>query len=120
MLDDASGEPLARRSVSAENREGKARYSRAIETQTDDKGGFLFRNLEPVSYELRVDGTAQPGAVVTYLPDGRMQITYPGNTLTHSRNHSTVTLPRDSAEPFILRVVSTRPRSASPGPQQRK
>ncbi len=105
VLDDRTGEPLIDRSIEARGVSSDIVYTDAIRTTTDGEGRFTFGNLESGQYRLSVEQTMPEGTVVTTLPDGRRQFSYP-NRDTDGEDPSMVRVPLGPpVGPFELRVL---------------
>ncbi len=103
LVDDTTGKPMPRRIVEAspfDYREG-ARYAGTLEARTNDEGRFVFKNLEPLTYRMRIRRTAPVGATITTQPDGTHSIRYPSEL----RDRIGVKVPRDGDKPLELRVI---------------
>ena len=76
LVDDASGRPIVNATIQANPSSGDARFRGEIRTRTDARGRFRFSNLEPVEYQLRIDGAVHPSVEIEQLPDGRIRYHY--------------------------------------------
>ncbi len=104
LLDDTTGQPLPNRTVTLRAAyKSDAIYKDQIQVSTNAQGRFVFRGLEPVTYQLNADRTASAGSTVTTLSDGRYRIQSPSNR--DWIKESSVQLPQLATEPFELRVV---------------
>jgi hypothetical protein len=102
LVNHKTGEPIPGKTVAARPADYRdVPYGRTIQAETDSQGRFVFKNLRPIAYRLRVDNTVPPGTEIIELPDGRRSIRYPGQL----HDELKVQLPRETDEPYELRVV---------------
>ena len=105
LINHETGAPIPGREVTARpyfRDYLMAQYRDSIRTQTNSRGEFLFQNLEPITYQLEADRTARFDATVTKNPNGSISFKYSDTTKDLTPK---VQLPRESEEPFELRVI---------------
>ncbi|MCL2640000.1 MAG: M48 family metalloprotease [Phycisphaerales bacterium] len=97
VIHAGTGEPLADVRVWAipDFSQGELHYSARIETTTNAKGEFEYRNLEAVSHTIYVLDHDPEGSQVVRQPDGTLRIS----------SHPQPTVKAGQAEPVILRVM---------------
>lgn len=71
-----------------------AKFRGEIRTQTNARGEFVVKGLEPVEYRVRIEGAAHPDTKITKTPDGR----------TRYQGSKSITLKGDQAGPIDIRV----------------
>ena len=73
IIESKSGHLIPGAKLSLFSHDSTARYKATIETQTNARGEFVFRGLEPIEYRVWVEGAVHPDTKITKTPDGRTQ-----------------------------------------------